>query len=112
VATLYRYGPSRDEPKWRWLTPGAIFATLGWVAMTFAFGLYTANFANYNATYGALGAVVVLLMWMYLSAYILILGAELNSEVEHQTAVDTTAGGPQPMGKRRAYVADTLGETP
>lgn len=112
IATLYRYGPDRGIAKWRWLTPGAIIATLGWVAMTLAFGFYTANFANYDATYGALGAVVGLLMWLYLSAYILILGAELNSEIEHQTARDSTRGPDQPMGQRDAYVADTIGEVP
>src|ERR1044072_1819176 len=80
IAILSRYGPDRHAAKWRWLTPGAIVATFGWVVMTLAFGFYTANFGNYDATYGALGAVVGLLMWLYLSAYILILGAELNSE--------------------------------
>jgi membrane protein len=112
LAALYRYGPDRDEPKWRWLTPGALLATLGWVAMTLGFGLYTANFANYNATYGALGAIVVLLVWLYLSAYIVIFGAELNAEMEHQTARDTTKGPELPMGARDAYVADTVGEVP
>jgi membrane protein len=112
VATLYRYGPNRDQAKWRWLSPGAAFATIAWLIATLAFGIYTANFGNYDATYGALGAVVVLLMWLYLSAYILLFGAELNSEIEHQTAVDTTTGPEQPMGTRRAYVADTLGEVP
>ena len=112
LATLYRYGPDRDEPKWRWLTPGAAFATVGWVAMTLGFGLYTANFANYNATYGALGAVVVMLIWLYLSAFIVTFGAELNAETEHQTARDTTRGKELPMGARDAFVADTLGEVP
>lgn len=82
VAALFRYAPDRENTPWAWLTPGAIVATLGWIAMTLGFGLYAAHFGNYNATYGALGAVVVLLMWLYLSAYILLLGAELNSEVE------------------------------
>lgn len=109
VAALYRYGPARDEAQWRWLTPGSLFATFAWLAATLGFGLYTANFANYNATYGALGAVVVLLMWLYLSAYVLLLGAELNAEIEHQRAVDTTRGATQPMGSRDAEMADTLG---
>jgi len=82
VAALFRYAPDREDTPWAWLTPGAIVATLGWIAMTLGFGIYASNFGNYNATYGALGAVVVLLMWLYLSAYILLLGAELNSEVE------------------------------
>ncbi len=82
VAALYRYAPDRRDPAWAWLSPGAIVATLGWIVMTAGFGFYAAHFGNYNATYGALGAVVVLLMWLYLSAYILLLGAELNAEVE------------------------------
>jgi membrane protein len=112
VAAFYRYGPDRDEAQWSWLTPGAILATGGWILMTLGFGVYAANFANYNATYGALGAVVVLLMWLYLSAYVVILGAELNAEMEHQTARDTTRGPERPMGSRDASVADTLGEVP
>lgn len=112
LAALYRYGPDRDEAKWGWLTPGALLATAGWIVMTLGFGLYAANFANYNATYGALGTVVVLLMWLYLSAYVVILGAELNAEMEHQTARDTTKGPERPMGMRDAEVADTLGEVP
>jgi membrane protein len=112
IAAIYRYAPDRRPAKWRWLTPGAILATLGWLAMTLAFGLYAANFAHYNATYGALGAVVALLMWLYLSAYIFLIGAELNSETEHQTARDSTRGPPKPMGNRRAYVADTVGDEP
>ena len=90
AATLYRYGPSRQNARWIWLTPGSLFAALMWLALTVGFGVYVANFGNYNATYGSLGAVVVLLMWLYLSAYVLLLGAELNAEIEHQTAVDTT----------------------
>jgi len=109
VATLYRYAPNRDEAKWRWLTPGSMVATVGWLLMTLGFGIYTANFGNYNATYGALGAVVVLLMWLYLSAYVLLLGAEFNAEMEHQTKRDTTKGAEQPMGTRGAEMADTVG---
>lgn len=82
VAALFRYAPNRPDVKWAWLTPGALVATLGWIAMTGLFGYYASHFGNYNATYGALGAVVVLLVWLYLSAYILLLGAELNAEVE------------------------------
>jgi len=109
VAALYRYAPDRDEAKWRWLTPGSIAATFGWLLMTLGFGIYTANFGNYNATYGALGAVVVLLMWLYLSVYALLLGAEFNAEMEHQTRKDTTRGPDQPMGARDAEMADTVG---
>lgn len=112
VSAIYRYGPDRHHAQWRWLTAGSVFATLGWLAASLGFGFYAANFANYNATYGALSAVVVTLMWLYFSSYILLLGAELNAEIEHQTAVDTTIGPPKPMGARRAYVADTLGRIP
>lgn len=106
AATLYRYGPSRAKAKWVWLTPGSLLAALGGVALTIGFGIYVANFGNYNATYGSLGAVVVLLTWLYLSSYILLFGAELNSELEHQTAADTTAGAEQPVGARGAWAAD------
>jgi membrane protein len=108
IAALYRYGPNRDKAKWRWLTPGSIAATLLWLAATVGFGIYVSNFGNYNATYGSLGAVVVLLMWLYLSAYVLLMGAEMNAELEHQTERDTTAGPEKPMGARGAQVADTV----
>ncbi len=110
IAAVYRYAPSREKARWSWLTPGSLLATLGFVGMTLGFGFYVSNFGSYNATYGALGAVVVLLMWLYLSAYVLLLGAEVNAELEHQTATDTTDGPPKPMGTRSAYVADTLPE--
>ncbi|WP_254447487.1 YihY/virulence factor BrkB family protein [Sphingomonas sp. ID1715] len=108
VATLYRYAPDRDAAKWRWLTPGSAFAAIGWGVLTAGFGLYVANFGNYNATYGSLGAVVVLLTWLYLSALVLLLGAELNSELEHQTARDTTRGAERPLGQRGAQMADRV----
>lgn len=106
AATLYRYGPSRETPRWAWLTPGSLLAALLGLLLTIGFGIYVANFGSYNATYGSLGAVVVLLTWMYLSSYVLLFGAELNSELEHQTARDTTDGTPQPLGQRGAWVAD------
>ena len=108
VAALYRYAPNRDAAKWRWLTPGSAFAAIGWGVLTAAFGIYVANFGNYNATYGSLGAVVVLLTWLYLSALVLLLGAELNSELEHQTARDTTRGPERPLGQRGAQMADRV----
>ncbi|GAA4008233.1 YihY/virulence factor BrkB family protein [Sphingomonas humi] len=107
AATLYRYGPSREKARWTWLTPGSIFFAVVWLLLTLAFGFYVRNFASYGATYGALSSVVVLLTWLYLSSYVLIFGAELNSEVEHQTARDTTArGGDKPLGTRGAWSAD------
>lgn len=108
AATLYRFGPDRIEPKWRWLTPGSAFTAVLWLFVTLAFGFYVANFGSYDATYGTLGGAIVLLTWLYLSAYILLLGAELNSEVERQTWCDTTVGPDRPMGSRRAQVADSL----
>lgn len=106
AATLFRYGPARDEARWEWLTPGSLFFAVAWILMTLAFGFYVSNFGSYGATYGSLSAVVVLLTWLYLSSYVLLLGGELNSELEHQTAKDTTEGGSQPLGERDAWVAD------
>ncbi len=82
IAVIYRYGPNRPDAPWRWITPGSALATLVWLAATLGFGAYVANFSDYNATYGSLGAVIVFLTWLYLSAYILLLGAELNSIIE------------------------------
>ncbi len=109
AATLYRYGPSREQARWVWLTPGSLFAALMWLLLTIGFGIYVAQFGNYNATYGSLGTVVVTLTWLYLSSYILIFGAELNSELEHQTARDTTKH-PAPLGQRGAWVADHVAD--
>ena len=108
AATLFRYGPDRDRAQWMWLTPGSLLVTLLWLALAFGFGLYVANFGNYDATYGSLGAVVVLLTWIWLSAYVLLVGAELNSELEHQTARDTTHGPERALGARGATVADSV----
>lgn len=112
AATLYRYGPDRSEARWSWLTPGSLGATLIWIAMTVGFGLYVANFGSYDATYGSLGAIVVMLTWLSLSAYVFLLGAELNSELERQTARDTTTGAARPIGDRRAVVADEVAGGP
>ena len=106
AATLYRYAPSREKAKWSWLTPGTALAAVGWLVLCLGFGLYISHFANYNATYGSLGAVVALLTFVYLASYIFLFGAELNSEFEHQTAEDTTAGAAQPLGDRGAWSAD------
>ncbi|WP_083672208.1 YihY/virulence factor BrkB family protein [Sphingomonas montana] len=112
AATLFRYGPDRDRAQWTWLTPGSLLSTLLWLLLTLGFGTYVANFGNYDATYGSLGAVVVLLTWIWLSAYVLLLGAELNSELEHQTAADTTRGPATVMGTRGATVADSVAGVP
>ena len=107
IAMLYRFGPSRSGPKWRWLTPGAVLACLVWIAATAGFAFYAENFGSYNESFGALSGVIVLLMWLWISAYILLLGAEVNAEAELQTRVDTTVGQDMPMGDRGAVKADT-----
>jgi membrane protein len=109
LSVLYRYGPSRRLAKWRWLSVGSVFAAIAWLAMSLLFSWYLGNFANYNATYGALGAVVGLMMWMWLSTIMVLVGAELNSEIEHQTAHDSTVGLAKPLGVRGAVMADTVG---
>ncbi len=106
LAILFRYGPSRAPARFRWVTPGAVVATVLWIAGSVAFSFYVQNFASYNKTFGSLGAVVVLLMWFFLSAFIVCIGAELNAELEHQTARDSTTGRERPLGDRGAYVAD------
>ena len=108
IAMVYRIGPDRHDAKWRWLSLGSIVATLLWVAATIGFGVYAAKFGDYNATYGSLGAVVVLLMWLFVSSYAILLGAELNAESERQTSVDSTTGPAKPLGQRGATMADTL----
>ena len=108
AATLYRYGPSREDAKWTWITPGSVFTAVAWLLLTIGFGFYVGHFTNYSANYGSLGAVVALLTWMYLSAYAFIVGAELNSEIEHQTAKDSTTGSPRPLGDRGAWAADNV----
>ncbi|ADJ28795.1 YihY/virulence factor BrkB family protein [Nitrosococcus watsonii] len=110
LAVLYRYGPSRSEARWRWVSWGAVAATVLWIAGSALFSFYVANFAQYNKTYGSVGALIILLMWFFVTAYIILLAAEFNAEMEHQTKTDTTRGKPQPMGERGAYVADTVGK--
>jgi membrane protein len=110
LAVLYRFGPSRRSPQWRWLSVGSVFATLTWLAGSGLLSFYLANYANYDATYGSLGAAIGLMIWMWMSTIVVLLGAELNSEIEHQTAVDSTEGGGKPLGARGAHVADTVGE--
>jgi membrane protein len=106
AATLYRYAPSREDARWEWITPGSLFTAVTWLLLTLGFGFYVTQVADYEATYGSLGAIIALLTWMYLSAYVFVIGAELNSEIEHQTAKDSTTGKPEPMGERGAWAAD------
>ena len=109
LAVLYRYGPSRRRAKWRWITVGSVSAALAWLAASALYSWYLSNFANYNATYGALGAVAGLMMWMWIGTLVVLAGAELNAEIEHQTAHDSTVGPAKPLGARGAVMADTVG---
>jgi membrane protein len=109
-AVVYRYGPSREKPRWRWVSSGAAIAVALWIVGSALFSIYVTRFGNYNETYGAAGAIVILLMWFLLSSYAVLIGAEINGESERQTRKDTTTSGDKPMGARRAYAADTLGE--
>jgi membrane protein len=109
LAVLYRYGPSRRPAKWRWISIGSTFAAAAWLAVSSLLSWYLSNFANYDATYGALAAVVGLMMWLWLSTIVVLVGAEINSEIEHQTARDSTVGSEKPLGARGAVMADTVG---
>jgi membrane protein len=106
LAATYRFAPSRREAKWRWVSWGGVLATVVWLAASAGFSFYVAKFGNYDKTFGSLGAVVVLLTWLYLSAYIVLMGACLNAEMERQTGRDTTSGAEKPMGHRGARMAD------
>jgi membrane protein len=109
LGVLYRFGPSRPGARWQWLSVGSVAAAILWVAGSVLLSWYLSNFGNYSATYGSLGAAIGLMTWMWMSAIIVLCGAELNAEIEHQTAVDTTVGPGRPMGARGASMADTLG---
>lgn len=109
LGIFYRYAPNRTAPKWRWVLLGAALATAAWLLASVGLAYYVDSFGNFNATYGALGAIAALLLWFFVSAYAMLIGAELNAELEHQTEVDTTIGPPRPMGRRAAVVADNLG---
>jgi len=108
LALLYRYGPSRDKAQWRWVTSGSAVAAFLWIVVSALFSWYVSSFGKYNETYGSLGAVIGFMTWIWISTTIVLLGAELNAEMEHQTAKDTTTGKPEPLGTRKAKVADTV----
>jgi membrane protein len=110
LSVLYRYGPSRENARWRWLSIGAVFATVAWLVGSALFSWYLSNFANYDATYGSLGAGIGLMMWLWMSVIVILIGGELNAELEHQTAEDTTIPPEKPLGQRGATMADTVGE--
>jgi membrane protein len=112
LAVVYRYAPDRANPRLRWVSGGAVVALVLWLLGSLGFSWYVDNFGKYNQTYGALAAVIILLLWLFLSAFVVLLGAELDAETERQTARDTTTGPERPLGQRDAEVADTLGESP
>lgn len=106
LAVFFRFATDRDEPEWVWVSPGAVFSVVAWTIASVGFGIYVSNFGSYNETYGSLGAIVVVLMWLFISATVVIVGAELNAEIERQTDHDSTQGPEQPKGQRDAVVAD------
>jgi membrane protein len=110
LQVLYRYGPSRTTSQWRWVTWGSVFAAIVWLAASVLFSWYVANFGSYNKTYGSLGAIIGFMTWIWLSIIVVLVGAKLNAEMEHQTARESTTGGPKPLGSRGARMADTIGE--
>jgi membrane protein len=110
LAVLYRFAPSREHPRWEWLSVGSAFAAIAWLASSALLSWYLASFADYDATYGSLGAAIGMMMWMWISSIVILVGAELNSEIEHQTARDSTTGAEKPRGRRGAAMADTVGE--
>ncbi|HEX5103644.1 MAG TPA: YihY/virulence factor BrkB family protein [Pirellulaceae bacterium] len=109
LARIYRFGPSREAPRWKWITWGSAAATILWLAASALFSWYAANFGTFNETYGSLGAAIGFMTWLWISAIAILLGAELNAEIEHQTVRDTTTGKPKPLGARGAKMADTVG---
>jgi membrane protein len=109
LACVYRFGPSRRKPRWRWVTWGSAFAAVAWLVVSLLFSWYASNFGNYNKTYGSLGAVIGFMTWLWISSVVILIGAEINAETEHQTAQDSTEGPPKPLGARGAAMADTVG---
>ena len=110
LSVIYRYAPDRKEPKWVWVSRGAMIAAVLWAGASLLFSWYAGNFGNFNKTYGSLGAVIILMTWFFISSFVILLGAEVNAELEHQTTKDTTKGAPKPMGERGAKMADTIGK--
>jgi membrane protein len=110
LAVLYRYGPSRREPRWQWISAGSVFAAVAWLVSSALLSWYLASFAHYDATYGSLGAGIGMMMWMWISSIVILFGAQLNSEIEHQTVRDSTVDGNKSLGTRGAVMADTVGK--
>jgi membrane protein len=110
LAMLYRYGPSRREPRWQWISVGSLFAAVAWLVSSALLSWYLTSFAHYDATYGSLGAGIGMMMWMWISSIVILFGAQLNSEIEHQTVRDSTVQGEKPLGARGAIMADSVGK--
>jgi membrane protein len=109
LAVLYKFGPSRTEPQWRWITWGSVSAAVVWLAASALFSWYVASFGSYNKTYGSLGAIIGFMTWIWISIIVVLVGAKLNAEMEHQTVRESTTGQPKPLGRRGARMADTVG---
>lgn len=109
LSAVYRYAPDRRVPKWKWVSAGSVIASVLWIAVSLGFSFYAANFGNFDKTYGSLGAIVVVMTWFYLTSFVILLGGEINAELEHQTIMDTTKGFAKPLGVRGAMMADTIG---
>ncbi len=109
ASVLYRIGPSRNNARWSWISLGSVLFSVLWIAVALGLSFYLSRFADYTATYGSLGAAIGLMLWIYGAVYVFLAGAEINAEIEHQTARDTTVGPDRPMGERGAHVADTIG---
>jgi membrane protein len=109
LALIYRFAPSRREPRWQWISVGSVFAAIAWLGSSALLSWYLSSFANYDATYGSLGAAIGMMMWMWISSIVILFGAQLNSEIEHQTARDSTIEHDKPLGMRGAVMADTVG---
>lgn len=112
LSFAYRFGPNRENAQWKWVSWGAVFSAVAWALVSALFSWYAKEFGNFNKTYGSLGAIIVLMTWFYLSSFVILIGAEINAEMEHQTSRDSTTGPEKPMGEREATMADTLGESP
>ena len=111
LACIYRYGPSRNDARWSWVLWGSIIGAFIWMGTSMLFSWYVVTFDSYNRIYGSLGAVAGFMVWLWISAVIVLLGGELNAEMEHQTARDTTEGRSKPLGSRGAMMADRVGES-
>jgi membrane protein len=110
LSAVYRFGPSRATAQWRWVTVGSIAAAVLWIAASMGFSWYVSSFDSYNRTYGSLGAGVGFMVWIWVSVIVVLVGGELNAEMEHQTSRDTTTGPDEPLGQRGAIMADRVGE--